>query len=134
MKKLTYFAVFEPSRTGYGVYFPELPGCITTGKTFKEAAEHAKEALGLHLYGMEKDGEPFPEPAESPEIDPDTERGYIVSPISVYYDLIRSDLNNKAVKINTTIPAWLKEVAEANNVNYSNVLQTALLEMFDMKK
>ena len=134
MKKLTYFAVFEQSRGGYAVYFPQFPECISTGETFKATKKNATKALGLHLYAMEKDGEQFPEPSENPEIDPDTTGGYIISSISVYYDLVRTDMNNKAVKVNTTIPAWLKEVAEANNVNYSNVLQTALLEMFEMKK
>ena len=52
MRKLTYLAVFEPSDDGYGVYFPDLPGCITWGDSFLSAEAAAKEALGLHLYGM----------------------------------------------------------------------------------
>ena len=56
MRKLTYFAVFEPSPEGYGVYFPDLPGCVSLGRDFEQAQRNAGEALGLHIYGMEKMG------------------------------------------------------------------------------
>ena len=57
MHNLTYLAVFEPSGDGYGVYFPDLPGCISWGDSFPTAKTAAQEALALHLYGMEQDGE-----------------------------------------------------------------------------
>jgi len=50
MKTYTYLAVFEPSKTGYSVYFPYLLGCISCGDTFKKAREMAKEALELYIY------------------------------------------------------------------------------------
>ena len=56
MRKVSYPAVFEPSGEGYGVYFPDLPGCISYGDSYEDAQRAAAEALGLHLYGMEKDG------------------------------------------------------------------------------
>ena len=57
MRKLTYLAVLEPSDDGgFGVYFPDLPGCISYGSDLEEAIANAKEALELHIYGMEKDG------------------------------------------------------------------------------
>jgi predicted RNase H-like HicB family nuclease len=62
MRKLTYLAVFEPIETGYSVYFPDLPGCISYGENFNEALIQATEALGLHIYGMEKDGDVIPVP------------------------------------------------------------------------
>lgn len=49
MKKLTYFAVFEPvSNDGYSVFFSDVPGCFSVGKDFNEALKKAKEALELH--------------------------------------------------------------------------------------
>jgi predicted RNase H-like HicB family nuclease len=86
-RELKYFAVFEPSNDGgYGVYFPDLPGCASYGKTYAEAEEMAKEALSLHIYGMEKDDEPIPAPKDRAklEIDGETATGYVVSPIKVY--------------------------------------------------
>ena len=129
MRKETYLAVFEPSGSGYAVSFPDLPGCISYGDSFEAAQREAADALGLHLYGMEKDGDPIPAPSGSPAIDPDTAAGYLVGPVTVYPDLIRNELDNRRVKTNTTIPAWLKDAAEQRGgVNYSRLLETALLD------
>jgi predicted RNase H-like HicB family nuclease len=128
MRKITYLAVFEPIESGYSVYFPDLPGCVSYGESFEDAQKQAAEALGLHIYGMEKDGDEVPEPSKTPLVDPDTTPGFIVSPVTVFPDLVRNELDNRAVKTNLTIPAWLKEMAEAQGVNYSKVLQTALMD------
>ena len=45
---------------------------------------------------------------------------------------IYPDLNNKAVKTNVTIPAWLKELAEEKGVNFSQLLQTSLREYLNV--
>ena len=46
----SYFAVFDPApEGGYDVSFPDFPGCVTFGKTFEEAKEHAREVLELWL-------------------------------------------------------------------------------------
>ncbi|MBW6464450.1 MAG: type II toxin-antitoxin system HicB family antitoxin [Bacillota bacterium] len=128
MRKLTYFAVFEPTDKGFSVYFPDLPGCATFGQNYQEALLEAKDALSLHIYGMEKDGDLIPEPSQNPTLDPETNTGYIVTPITIFPDLIRNELDNRAVKTNLTIPSWLKELAEARGVNYSKLLQAALME------
>lgn len=128
MRKVTYLGVFEPSGTGYGGYFPDLPGCISSGSSFEEARKEAEETLGLHLYGMEKDGEYIPTQSASIEIDLETAAGYLVSPVTVYPDLVRNE-DNRRVKTDTTIPAWLKDAAEQRGgVNYSRLLETALLD------
>ncbi|MCL2362666.1 MAG: type II toxin-antitoxin system HicB family antitoxin [Defluviitaleaceae bacterium] len=132
MRILTYFAVFEPNgKGGYGVYFPDIAGCTSYGDNFKHAQSMAKEALGLHLYEMEKDEDALPVPtldAGILNIDPATAAGYVISDITVYPDMIKNQLDNRAVKTNTTLPAWLKELAESRNVNFSHVLQAALKE------
>ena len=128
MRKLTYPAVFEPTETGYSVYFPDLPGCSSCGKDYEEARKQATDALGLHIYGMEKDDDKIPSPSKTPRIDPDTADGYMISPVTIFPDLVKNDLDNRAVKTNLTIPAWLKEIAEAQGVNYSKVFQTALMD------
>ena len=128
MYKLTYLAVFEPTGTGYSVYFSDLPGCVSYGNDFEDAQKEAADALGLHIYGMEKDGDVIPVPSKTPQVDPETATGYIVSPVTVFPDLVRNELDNRAVKTNLTIPAWLKEMAEAQGVNYSKVFQAALMD------
>lgn len=128
MRKVTYLAVFEPSPDGYGVYFPDLPGCISFGSNFEKALAEAENALGLHLYGMEKDGEEIPAPSEKPAIDEDTAEGYFVSPVTVFPDLVKNELDNRRVKTNVTLPAWLKDEAEREGVNYSRILEAALMD------
>jgi predicted RNase H-like HicB family nuclease len=128
MRKLTYLAVFEPTANGYSVYFPDLPGCVTCGNDFEDAQKQAAEALALHIYGMEKDGDDIPKPSKTPQVDPETAAGYLVSPVTVFPDIVRNELDNRRVKTNLTIPAWLKELAEAQGVNYSKVFQAALID------
>jgi len=133
MRKLTYLAVFEPSKDGFGVYFPDLPGCISFGKTFEDAQMQAADALALQLYGMEKDGEKLPKPAKSPVVFPETADGYFVAPVTVFPDMVKNELDNKKVKTNVTLPTWLKDAAEQQGVNYSRILETALIDYLNIK-
>jgi predicted RNase H-like HicB family nuclease len=87
IKSYTYLAVFEPSETGYGVYFPDLAGCISYGETFEQAQINAKEALELHIYGMKKDGDIIPEPSEKPTIYPETEKEYLTAPVTIFFNV-----------------------------------------------
>lgn len=133
MQKLTYLAILEPAGSGYSVYFPDLPGCISYGDTYEVAIEQAQEALALHIYGMEKDADQIPEPSSIVIADPETAQGYIVSPVTVYPTLVRMEMDNRSVKTNLTIPAWLKEIAEDRGVNFSKLLQVALMDYLGIK-
>jgi len=132
MRKTTYLAVFEPNGSGgYGVYFPDMPGCTSFGENYEKAQKMSEEALGLHMYEMEKDGDEIPVPTIDPaklEIEPETNDSYIVSPVTVYPDLIKDQLDNRAVRTNTTLPAWLKEMAEDKGLNFSHLLQLSIKE------
>ena len=134
MRKLTYLAVFEPTSNGYSVYFPDLPGCVSFGETIETAQKAASEALGLHIYGMEQDYEALPEATTAPAIDPATTAGYILSPVTVYPDVVKNELDNRRVKTNVTIPAWLKEIAEKEDVNYSRLLEIALVDYLGIQR
>jgi predicted RNase H-like HicB family nuclease len=58
----TYAIVVEQGEHNLSAYVPDLPGCITTGRTVKEIERNIREAIGLHLDGLREDGEPVPEP------------------------------------------------------------------------
>ena len=62
MKKdcYVYPAIFTYEDDGISVEFPDLPGCLTCVDTIEEAIKMAKEALGLHLYGIEEENETLP--------------------------------------------------------------------------
>jgi len=126
MKKLTYLAVFETDdNPGISVYFPDVPGCASGGTDFDHALEMAKEALSLHIYGMEKDGDPLPERTDNI---PAVGSGDMVVPVTVYPDLVRNELNSRREKTTVTIPHWLKSAAEAEGLNYSRLLEAAIME------
>ncbi len=64
---LQYAIVIEkaPGSSNYSAYVPDLPGCITTGKTIEEIESLMREAIEFHLAGMREDGTPIPEPTTS---------------------------------------------------------------------
>ncbi|MGH9662368.1 MAG: type II toxin-antitoxin system HicB family antitoxin [Bryobacteraceae bacterium] len=57
-----YAIVIEQGESNFSAYVPDLPGCITTGRTVEEVERNIREALELHLEGLREDGEPIPEP------------------------------------------------------------------------
>lgn len=109
---------------GISIEFPDLPGCLPCADTTEDAFRNAREALGLHLFGMEQDGEPIPEPTPIQQLAP--EDGAVVSMVEVFMPAIRERMNTKVVKKTLTIPAWLNALALENGVNFSQVLQEAL--------
>ena len=110
-----------------GVIFPDLPGCVTVGTDEGDALSKAKEALGLHLYSMETDGEKIPVPSRLRDLPNDENSRYIL--VDVWMPYIRSRVKVPSVKKTLTIPAWLDQAAHAAGVNYSQVLQGALREI-----
>ncbi len=133
MEKIaTYFAVFEPCADGFGVFFPDLPGCISMGEDFARAQQNAQEALGLHLWGMADDGEALPAPSFPPFAD--MPQGAVVAAVTVYPDLVEQRMRTQAVRANVSIPAWLKSAADAAGLSCSQVLQSALMERLGMSR
>ena len=51
----------ELSENNYSAFLEELPGCVSTGKTFEELKSNIKEAVEFHLDGMREDGDEIPE-------------------------------------------------------------------------
>lgn len=127
MDNIAYLAVMEKTSDGYSVYFPDLPGCVSWGNDLEEAQKMAKEALELHLYGMEKEGLSFPVASKSVNVN----SGDIVSLVVAYPEIFKDTYENKKVRMNVTIPNGLKNMALKENVNFSQVLELALKKMFN---
>jgi predicted RNase H-like HicB family nuclease len=60
MKK--YLIVIERTDSGYSSYSPDLPGCVSTGKSREEAETNMREAIEFHVDGLRQEGCPVPEP------------------------------------------------------------------------
>lgn len=63
MKK--YLAVIEQTDSGYSAYSPDLPGCVSTGKTREEAEQNMRDAIEFQVDGLRQEGFPVPEPQVS---------------------------------------------------------------------
>ena len=122
--RYTYPAVFNYADDGISVEFPDLPGCLTCGDTTEEAMKMAKEAMELYLYCLEKDGDPIPEPAPLTSIPLEPNERLIM--IDVFMPTVRYEQENRAVKKTLTVPKWLNDMAEKQQVNFSQILQAGL--------
>ena len=130
-KLVTYPAIFTCEDGRYWVYFIDLKGCFSEGDTLAEAMENSKEAMGLYLEDLE----------EYPECTTDLKNiklkeNEIVSFVSINMEEHKKKYENKSVKKTLSIPAWLNTIAEKENINFSQVLQKALIDTLkiDIKK
>ncbi|MFQ6792899.1 MAG: type II toxin-antitoxin system HicB family antitoxin [Thomasclavelia sp.] len=125
-----YPAVFLSESDGrYSVTFPDLPEAMTYGENFEDAMEMAEECLGLCLEGRREDNEKIPEPCFDGI---ETSKDEVL--VAVKFDSLEFNkkYNNKSVRKSVTIPSWLNDLAEKNNVNFSNVLQNALMKFLNL--
>jgi predicted RNase H-like HicB family nuclease len=121
-----YPAILSYAEDGISIEFPDLPGCLPCAHTTEEAAKNAREALGLHLWGMERDGDEIPKPTPVAELK--CGKTDIPLLVEVFMPAIRERLNSRVVKKTLTIPYWLNAEAEHAGVNFSHVLQNGLKE------
>ena len=132
MAKYAYPAIFTPEEDGsYSINFPDLEGCYTCGDSLEDGIEMASDALALVLYGYEKDGREIPAPS-APAAIPLSGNAF-VNYIACDTLRYRKMYNNKAVKKTLTIPEWLNETAASMGLNFSQVLQEALLQKVQQK-
>ena len=127
-----YPAIFDVADEGISIEFPDLPGCLPCADTIEEAIKNAKEAMSLHLYGMEKDGDPIPEPTEITKLE--LEKNQFVVMVDAWMIPFRDEMKNRSIKKTLTIPKWLDDLASENNVNFSHILQDALKDYLGLKK
>jgi predicted RNase H-like HicB family nuclease len=100
-----YIALIRKKRnTAFGVDFPDFPGCISAGDTLDEALSNAREALGLHIQGMNEDGERIPEPSSLETVLKNPQNRDAV-PCLVQFPRAKG----KAVRINITVEENLLE-------------------------
>ncbi len=127
MNKLFYPAIFHTAEEGgYWITFPDFPECITQGDTMQEAYEMAVDALGLTITSLQDEKQELPVASSLDEfsIKPDD---YCVI---IEFDMLayKKRNNSKAVKKTLSIPEWLNEEAIDLGINFSQVLQEALMK------
>ena len=126
MEKYAYPAIFTPEKNGaFSILFPDLDGCYTCGDSLEDGIEMAQDALALTLYGYEKDQREIPLPSTPSALS--LKGNEFVNYIACDTLKYRKMYNSKAVKKTLTIPEWLNEAAVSMGLNFSQVLQEALL-------
>lgn len=123
-----YIALLDYEEDGVHVTFPDLPGCVSFGKDEAEAVKEAREALGLHLWGMEDDGDTPPAPSSirtlTETVKPQSNETFFL--VDAFMPVIREKMAQRFVKKTLSIPAWLNTEAENYGINFSKTLQKAL--------
>jgi predicted RNase H-like HicB family nuclease len=97
-----YPAVLSYAEDGISIEFPDLPGCLPCAHTTEEAAKNAREAMGLHLWGMERDDDEIPDP--TPVTDLKLGDNEIPLLVDVFMPSVRERANSQMVKKTPAIP------------------------------
>lgn len=128
--KIYYPAVFQKEDTGYSVWVPDIEGCVSQGESISEAMENITDAIGLMLETLADHNLDIPAPSSPEKIK--TEENQFVSVVPFDPAEYDEKYSAKAVKKTLTIPNWLNTMAERSNINFSAVLQKALIEEFHL--
>jgi predicted RNase H-like HicB family nuclease len=116
-----YPAIFERNDDdSYTIVFPDLPGCISEGKSLGNAMKMAKKALKQWIEYLLDENETVPEPSNIKTIKPLENQ---------FANLIQAEIrDNRAVRRTVSIPRWLDVKATDAGISLSKILQDALKE------
>lgn len=121
-----YTAILTPSEDGKKVYakVPDVPGCVTTGHDLSNAIEQITDALSGCLVVAEDEQLPISKP--TPQADLERHSEDICTLIRVDTIAYRARTDNRSVRKNVSLPAWMATMADQRGINCSKVLQDAL--------
>ena len=121
------------SKESDGLYYVEIQDfdIATQGESIADAMEMARDAIGLMGIDFMDDGKEIPEPGSKEVI---ADKDDIVTLVDVDFMEYRKKVDNKAVKKNCTIPYWLNVEAEKAGINYSKLLQEAIINALGISK
>lgn len=128
-RKGAYPIVLKRTDDGYYVNIPDFDSG-TQGKSIADAMEMARDAIGLLGIDLEDDNKELPRPY-SKKIE--TEKDDIVTLVDIDFSEYRKKVDNRAIKKNCTIPYWLSVEADKAGINYSRLLQEAIVNTLGIK-
>lgn len=128
--KAVYSIILTPCETGYFVTVPDL-NINTQGTDLINAIEMARDAICLWGVTQEDLGKEIPTPSKKI---PDHKKDEISTLVDVDFTAYRKAIDNRAVKKTLSIPSWLNVEAEKAGINFSRVLQDALMQQLHISK
>lgn len=94
--RYSFIVIFDVTKSGISIEFPDLPGCLPCADTMEEALKNDHEALGLHLCGIEQDGEEIPKATEIQDIT--LEKNQVSAIVEAFMPSFRDKLNSSFIK------------------------------------
>mgnify|MGYP001352739654 FL=1 len=127
-----YPACFFEEENHYSVIFPDFNSLSTCGDSLQDAMEMAIDCLAGALFSAKLDNEDSPIPSKLEEINPtqiasELEFEFKQSFVTLVSEEYAKTHFNKAIKKTLTIPEWLNKEAMSKKINFSQVLQEALI-------
>ena len=135
--KVVYPVLIKPDGDFYLVYVPDIDR-YTEGHDFYDAIEMAKDIIGLETIDYEDEKKPYPKASTAEEAMAKAKESAddildftdgILTFVNLDTTAYRNKVRNMAVRKNVTVPAWLNDKAEQAGINFSRVLQDALIEI-----
>lgn len=119
MAEYVYPAIFHANEDNtFTITYPDLPGCITEGKSLANAMYMAQSALTQWLEYLIDKKQSIPSASDLKSIEITSDE---------FVNFIRVDVkDNRAVKRTVSIPKWLDDKAIEAGLSLSRVLQDAL--------
>nr|DAI65669.1 MAG TPA: HicB-like antitoxin [Caudoviricetes sp.] len=130
--KYIYPVLFTKEDDAYLIHFPDFPNIFSEGDSLADAVDMAEDALNLWLWNAEESGDEIPAPSDPAVLE--IPSGTIVSLVKADTLKYRQLHDTQAIKKTLTIPRWLDTLAKKHNVNFSNVLQNALINELNVHK
>jgi predicted RNase H-like HicB family nuclease len=125
-----YPVILTPVEGGFVVTVPDLD-INTQGKDMPEAIYMARDAIGLWGITEQDAKRTIPEPST---FEPLRDEGDLVSWVDIDFDEYRRRNDNRTVRRNITLPAWLDDAANKANITVSGFIQSALKEYLKIEK
>lgn len=126
--KSIYAIIITPPENGekyYSVYVPDLD-LYTQGKDVEDCICMAKDCIGIWGLSQEDAKKEIP---QGVTLKPAAGESEIVTLVEVDFAAYREKNENRSIRKNCTIPAWLEKKATEQGVNFSAVLQKALVDI-----
>lgn len=125
--RTAYKIILTKDPKGYLVTVPDFD-CNTQGEDIADAMFMARDVIGLMGITLEDMGKEIPEPDTASY---ELAAGDIELYVDVDFTEYRKRNDNKKVKKTLSIPSWLNEKAESEHINFSRVLEEALIERLE---
>ena len=121
--RYAYRIILKKKKKGYTVYIPDFD-IGTQGADIADAMYMARDVISVTGVTLEDIGKKIPVPGEK---EYSLKAGEMDTYVDVDFMEYKKKHDNRKVKKTLTIPSWLNEAAENENINFSRTLEEALL-------